>query len=149
MSVHTGVQVQSLSGQSVSIRPLQWPLLSAHGIETVHLKITDSKHTCTVRTRTHKGKNISLITERAFVKIEVSTFFLFFFWCCVIGSLSRCGGGEQALQRLPSLPIDLSSAHRVKVEGMRERPERQPLFFMAARWSLPRIVPCFLRLFFI
>ncbi|KAG8010719.1 hypothetical protein GBF38_009908 [Nibea albiflora] len=37
-------------------------------------------------------------------------------------------GGQQAQQRLPSRPIDLSSAHRVKAEGMRERLERQPLF---------------------
>lgn len=42
--------------------------------------------------------------------------------------LASCGGEEHALKRVPGRPIDLSSAHRVKVEGMRERPERQPLF---------------------
>lgn len=41
----------------------------------------------------------------------------------------RCRGGEQALQRLPGRPIDLSSAHRLEAEGMRERPERQPAFY--------------------
>lgn len=54
--------------------------------------------------------------------------FPFFFLVLCNWLTSWCSGRQQAQQRLPSRPIDLSSAHRVKAEGMRERHDRQPLF---------------------
>lgn len=53
----------------------------------------------------------------------------------------RCRGGEQALQRLPGRPIDLSSAHRLEAEGMRERPERQPRFLWQPAGACLRLFP--------
>jgi len=91
--------------------------ISCSGLNAAYVR-DNRKHSHT-HTHTHTHTTISLITH--------FSFFLFFLVFCN-WLASWCSGGQQAQQRLPSRPIDLSSAHRVKADGMRERLETQPLF---------------------
>lgn len=88
----------------------------------------ENKHT---HSHADTHKTISLITQFLSMRIEgfvILLFFFFFFLVFCNWLTSWCTGRQQAQERLPSRPIDLSSAHRVKVEGRRERLERQSLF---------------------
>lgn len=89
-------------------------------------------------------KTISLITQFYPWGLRGLSFFFFFplFFLEFSSWLtSWCTGRQQAQERLPSRPIDLSSAHRVKVEGRRERLERLSLFLWQPAGACLRLFP--------
>lgn len=86
-----------------------WPYLY-----TVYIIHT---HTHVHTQKTHFSNHRASISKgRSFSHSSPDLLLVFCNWLS-----SRHSGGQQARRRRPSRPIDLSSAHRVKAEGMRER----------------------------